>query len=70
MLSNVPKACSPKECIGNSMKQHIGIGVSFEPSLKRDLYATDNKFSPHHQAVDVIPEADAEWRADSYRISK
>jgi len=56
MSSDISERGRPKERIGYGMKEHIGIGVTFEPLRTRDVHPAEDQLPLLHKAMDIVPE--------------
>src|SRR5437763_13105475 len=57
MLANVRRSNCTKQRVGDRVRQHVRVRMSFETAGVRDLNAAENQFSAVTESVNIVPDA-------------
>jgi hypothetical protein len=68
--SDIARTEGSENCVCESMKENIGIGVTFEPPFIGNGDPTKDEGSPWDKRVNIIAKANAqhEWRMSWERV--
>ena len=66
-LPDIPGTSSAQDGICQGMSQDVGIGMTEQPFIVRNIDPADNTSAPFHQTMDIVAVSDAKLRghADS-----
>ena len=70
-LADVSGASARKNGVGDGMREHVGIGMSREPALVRDVDAADDELAAFGEGMHVVADADphAECRLGGFHAA-
>ena len=62
MAADIAQTCRTEQSVGNGVQQRIGIGMSEQPFLKRNLHASEYQIPAFCQLMDIITLPDTDIR--------
>jgi hypothetical protein len=68
MRANIAEACCAQKRITNRVRECISVGVSDRSLIEGDLNATEHKFAPGSEAVQVVADSGSGQRPTSAAI--